>query len=148
MQKIRTTVRIAGKEYTIASTDSEQYVNRVAAWVDRRMNELAVATRLPATQLAVLTAVNAADDMMKSRDEIRRLEAELDELRDIADNGKRYLAEMEQQEREETGIKNLKIGYNRAAEIVDQLEERGIVGPPSGSGNKRDILIFDGIDIG
>ena len=81
MQKIRTTVRIAGKEYTIASTDSEAYVNRVAAWVDRRMNELAVATRLPATQLAVLTAVNAADDMMKSRDEIRRLEAELDELR-------------------------------------------------------------------
>ena len=82
MQKIRTTVRIAGKEYTIASTDSEDYVNRVAAWVDRRMNELAAATRLPATQLAVLTAVNAADDMMKSRDEIRRLQAELDALRD------------------------------------------------------------------
>ena len=81
MQKIRTTVRIAGKEYTIASTDSEEYVNRVAGWVDRRMNELAAATRLPATQLAVLTAENAADDMMKSRDEIRRLEAELDELR-------------------------------------------------------------------
>lgn len=81
MQKIRTTVRIAGKEYTIASTDTEEYVNRVASWVDRRMNELATATRLPATQLAVLTAVNAADDMMKSRDEIRRLEAELDELR-------------------------------------------------------------------
>jgi len=82
MQKIRTTVRIAGKEYTIASTDSEEYVGRVAAWVDRRMNELAAATRLPATQLAVLTAVNAADDMMKSRDEIRRLQAELDELRE------------------------------------------------------------------
>ena len=81
MQKIRTTVRIAGKEYTIASTDSEDYVNRVASWVDRRMSELAAATRLPATQLAVLTAVNAADDMMKSRDEIRRLEAELEDLR-------------------------------------------------------------------
>ncbi len=81
MQKIRTTVRIAGKEYTIASTDTEEYVNRVASWVDRRMNELAAATRLPATQLAVLTAVNAADDMMKSRDEILRLEAELEDLR-------------------------------------------------------------------
>ena len=81
MEKIRTTVRIAGKEYTIASYDSEEYVNRVAEWVDRKMSELAMATKLPAAQLAVLAAVNATDDMMKSRDEIRRLEAELDALR-------------------------------------------------------------------
>ncbi len=39
--------------------------------------------------------------------------------------------------------RRLKIGYNRAAEIIDLLEERGIVGPPSGSGNKREILILD-----
>ena len=38
---------------------------------------------------------------------------ELDELRDISNNGKTYLAELEQREREATGIKNLKIGYNR-----------------------------------
>ena len=82
MQKIRTTVRIAGKDYTIASYDTEEYVNRVAAYVDRKMNELAEATKLPAAQLAVLAAVNATDDMMKSRDEIRRLRAELDALRD------------------------------------------------------------------
>lgn len=81
MQKIRTTVRIAGKEYTIASYDSEEYVNRVASYVDRKMNELNLATRLPAAQLAVLTAVNATDDMMKSREEIRRLRAEIDRLR-------------------------------------------------------------------
>ena len=85
MEKIRTTVRIAGKEYTIASYDSEEYVSRVAAWVDQRMEELAAATKLPAAQLAVLTAVNAADDMMKSRDEIRRLKAELDALRRAED---------------------------------------------------------------
>ena len=82
MEKIRTTVRIAGREYTIASYDSEAHVNRVANWVDRKMNELAAATKLPAGQLAVLTAVNATDDMMKSRDEIRRLQAEIDDLRD------------------------------------------------------------------
>ena len=39
------------------------------------------------------------------------------------------------------------IGYNRAAELVDQLEARGVLGPPSGSGNKREILVFDTLDI-
>jgi len=38
---------------------------------------------------------------------------ELDELRDIAQNGKNYITAMEQRERDATGIKNLKISYNR-----------------------------------
>ncbi|MFR6100248.1 MAG: DNA mismatch repair protein MutS [Longibaculum sp.] len=38
---------------------------------------------------------------------------ELDELRYIRDNGKQWLSEFEQKEREKTGIKGLKIGYNR-----------------------------------
>ena len=80
MQKIRTTVHIAGKDYTIASYDSEAYINRVAAHVDRQMSELYAATKLPAAQLAVLTAVNATDDMMKSRDEIARLHRRIAEL--------------------------------------------------------------------
>lgn len=37
----------------------------------------------------------------------------LDEYRDASRNGKQWLAELEQVEREQTGIKNLKIGYNR-----------------------------------
>lgn len=37
----------------------------------------------------------------------------LDELRDASRNGKDWLAQLEVKERERTGIKNLKIGYNR-----------------------------------
>ena len=43
--------------------------------------------------------------------------------------------------------RRLGIGYNSAAKLIDEMEKRGIVGPPSGSGNKRDILVFDGLDI-
>ena len=39
--------------------------------------------------------------------------AELDELRRIGTHGKEYLANLESRERERTGIKNLKVGYNR-----------------------------------
>lgn len=81
MEKIKTTVRIAGKEYAISSYDPEAYVQNVAAWVDRKMKELGQTTHLPAGQLAVLTAVHATDDMMKSREEIRRLKQELEETR-------------------------------------------------------------------
>ncbi|WP_026962030.1 DNA mismatch repair protein MutS [Alicyclobacillus herbarius] len=38
---------------------------------------------------------------------------ELDELRRLAKGGKTWLAAFEQQERERTGIKSLKVGYNR-----------------------------------
>ena len=44
---------------------------------DRKMNELSLATRLPAAQLAVLTALNVADDMLKAHDENNRLKREL-----------------------------------------------------------------------
>lgn len=39
--------------------------------------------------------------------------AELDELREIVKGGKSYLSTLEQKEQEATGIKKLKIGYNR-----------------------------------
>ncbi len=39
--------------------------------------------------------------------------AELDELRQVGGHGKEYLAALEARERERTGIKNLKVGYNR-----------------------------------
>ena len=37
----------------------------------------------------------------------------LDQYRDASKNGKAWLAELEREERERTGIKTLKIGYNR-----------------------------------
>lgn len=82
MDKIKTVVHIAGKEFAISSYDSEAYVHEVAAWVDRRIRELHEATNLPGAQLAILAAVSAADDMMKSREEIRRLKKELAQTRE------------------------------------------------------------------
>ena len=38
---------------------------------------------------------------------------DVDELRELLENGKSWIARMEKTEREATGIKNLKIGYNR-----------------------------------
>jgi S-DNA-T family DNA segregation ATPase FtsK/SpoIIIE len=37
--------------------------------------------------------------------------------------------------------RKLKIGYPRAARLLDQLEEMGIVGPSLGGGRERDVLV-------
>ena len=40
--------------------------------------------------------------------------------------------------------RRFRLGYNRAARIMDLLEERGIVGPPTGSSKPREVLV--GVD--
>jgi S-DNA-T family DNA segregation ATPase FtsK/SpoIIIE len=36
--------------------------------------------------------------------------------------------------------RRLKIGYNRAARIMELMEEDGLVGPPKSAGKPRDFL--------
>lgn len=43
--------------------------------------------------------------------------------------------------------RRLGIGYNKSAELVDELERRNIISKPLGGGQKRDILILDGLEI-
>ena len=39
--------------------------------------------------------------------------------------------------------RRLRIGYPRAARLIDQLEELGVVGPSQGGGKEREVLIGD-----
>ena len=42
--------------------------------------------------------------------------------------------------------RRLGIGYNKSAELMDQLEQRGIISAPLPGGQKRNILITDGLE--
>jgi len=44
--------------------------------------------------------------------------------------------------------RRLHIGYPRAARLIDQLEEMGIVGPPVGAGQSREVLLTTGMGSG
>ena len=81
MDKQKTTVRVAGREYTLVSSDSPEYIGRVAAYVDRKINEAALAAHLPVVKAAVLVALNIADELMRAHDENSRLRRELMALR-------------------------------------------------------------------
>jgi len=73
MERQKITVSVAGKSYTLVSSDPPEYVKRVASYVDLKMRETAVMTNLPSAQAAVLTCFHLADELMKAQDENRQL---------------------------------------------------------------------------
>ena len=81
MSKETTTVRVAGKEYALVSSDSPEQLTRVANFVDRSISETIFAARASKENAAVLVALNLADELMKAKDENARLRREMDALR-------------------------------------------------------------------
>ncbi|MGI6152427.1 MAG: cell division protein ZapA [Christensenellaceae bacterium] len=82
MEKIKTVVNIAGKEYTIIGTDSEEFMHRVALRVNSKYEELRKSNPdLNNVQLSMLTALNVSEDYLKLHDEVEGLKKELEEAR-------------------------------------------------------------------
>ena len=79
MEKQKITVSVAGKPYTLVSSDPPEYMKRVAAYVDRKMRETMTVTNLPAAQAAVLACFNLAEEVMKAQDENRVLRRQIEE---------------------------------------------------------------------
>jgi S-DNA-T family DNA segregation ATPase FtsK/SpoIIIE len=42
--------------------------------------------------------------------------------------------------------RRLRIGYPRAARLIDELEERGVVGPAQVGGREREVLVSENDD--
>ena len=80
MEKQKITVTVAGKNYTLVSGDSPEFVKLVAAFVDRKLNETATVTNLPSGQAAVLTCFNLAEDLLKAQDENTLLRRQMEQL--------------------------------------------------------------------
>ena len=80
MEKQKITVTVAGKPYTLVSSDPPEHVKRVAAYVDRTLSETSSVTNLPSSQAAVLTCFRMAEELLKAQDENRTLRRRLEEL--------------------------------------------------------------------
>ncbi|MGO4371670.1 DNA mismatch repair protein MutS [Paenibacillus sp. MCAF20] len=64
----------------------------------------------------------------------------LDQLREASTNGKRWLAELERQEREATGIKTLKIGYNKVFGYFLEVSKANLAMLPEGRYERKQTL--------
>ncbi|MCX7708882.1 MAG: cell division protein ZapA [Clostridia bacterium] len=88
--KNKVEVRIAGKEYVLVGVESDEYIQKVGLYIDRKMNEvMRTNSRLSTSMAAVLTSINVADDFFKAHEneiqmkkEIKRCHDELERLRE------------------------------------------------------------------
>jgi len=71
-EKNKVEVRIAGKDYTLVGCESEEYIQKVALYIDKKMTEIMrMNNKLSTSMASVLTAVNVAMSISKLR---RRLQ--------------------------------------------------------------------------
>lgn len=64
--KNRTQVKICGKEYTLKGLESNEYIYKVASYIDDKMTKImSLDPRLSENMAAVLAALNIADDYFK-----------------------------------------------------------------------------------
>lgn len=66
--------------------------------------------------------------------------ARLDEYREAGQSGKRWIAELESQERAATGIKSLKIGYNKVFGYYIEVTKSNLAALPEGRYERKQTL--------
>lgn len=77
------TVRINEVEYNLKGNEKEEYLHRVANYVNKTLkNIMDNNSKLSTSSAAVLTALNAADELLKKTDEMQQLLDKLDEFED------------------------------------------------------------------
>lgn len=71
-------IDIYDQSYNVNADGNEEYMKELAAYVDTKMREVADATRMvDSLKVAVLAALNIADEMFASRERQQRLEGPL-----------------------------------------------------------------------
>jgi DNA mismatch repair protein MutS len=110
---------IISAQELLALGQSIEAIPRVRNVLQREANRFnSTLTALPSCEGAAKLINEAISEELPSRISqsgmIRQgFSAELDELRSLLSNGKTFLAELEQRERARTGIKSLRVGYNK-----------------------------------
>ena len=76
MDKTHTAVRIAGQEFKLSSSDSEEYVQRLAVYLNRGIDEVQHSyPSLSTANCVILAALNLCDEYLKLKDKYAELAA-------------------------------------------------------------------------
>ena len=78
--KNHVTVTIGGLQYALVAAEGEEYVQKVAAYVDERLKQTMGGGKVSLVDGAVLTAMNIADERFREQDASENLRRQIKEL--------------------------------------------------------------------
>ena len=96
-------VNIAGQEYTLVATEDRSYMEKVAAHVDQKVQEVLDGARVSLIDGAVLAAVNIADEYFK---EVETAENLRRQLKEYLEEGTKMKLELSEAKREIFKLQN------------------------------------------
>lgn len=130
-EKTSAEVIIGGKVYTLSGYEGEEYLQRVATYINNKINEfnsMEELRRFPTDMKATLIQLNIADDYFKAKAQVEKLEAEIEQKdKEIYDLKHDLISNQIKTESDEKSLKELE-AQNRElllnkAKLEASLEE-------------------------
>ncbi|EJE7236386.1 cell division protein ZapA [Clostridium sporogenes] len=113
------TVKINGVEYNLKGEEQEDYLHKVARYVDKKIADILDNNpKLSTSSASILTAINAVDDGLKKEEQIENLQLEIDKLKKIQHHQNLKIEEIRKLLEEEKE-KNKKLEENLEDKVVD-----------------------------
>lgn len=78
-QKNKIEVIIGGALYVLQGSESSEHMQRVASYIDgviRDVKKRDISNRMSTTQIAMLTSINVADDLIKAKNKLKEQDLE------------------------------------------------------------------------
>lgn len=124
--KTDTEVIIGGKVFTLSGYESEEYLQKVASYINNKVNEYGKVDsfrKQPLDTQNVLLQLNIADDYFKAKQQISLLEEEVKAKdTEIYDLKHELIASQIKLENTERNVKNLQLEANENAKKMIKLE--------------------------
>lgn len=93
----RVVVTICGEDYTFVAEESTAYTQKVAAYVNDKMEEVLKTIKVGRTDAAILTAANIADELFKSQAASEQLRSQIKGYLDEASRAQSEVSELKRE---------------------------------------------------
>lgn len=124
--KTDTEVIIGGKIFTLSGYESEEYLQKVASYINNKLDEYGKIDsfrRQPLDTQSVLLQLNIADDYFKAKKQISLLEEELQaKEKELYDLKHELIASQIRLEATEKKVKEIQIDFNESTKKIIRLE--------------------------